>query len=214
MGRTYPVVIGVMILALASWIVGEAFSGEGGLHDYEVTALNKDWKIRLNQDVKVAGIVVEDSLRGDIERLDVEFDVEDQQGSQLTIAYKKLLPDPFDYGREVIVEGTLVGKGKLEARNITVKCPSRYQDGAMPEEEMPERYQKSPLSLRAQQGEYETEQDKSPSDPVELGEEDGSPAKRQDSDSVEGASAEAVDKPSLLEKPKDFEETVKGLKPE
>ena len=169
MGRTYPVVIGAMVLALASWIVGEAFSGEGGLHDYEVTALNKDWKIRLNQDVKVAGLVVENSLRGDLERLDVEFDIEDQQGSILTVTYKKLLPDPFDYGREVIIEGKVVGKGKLEARNITVKCPSRYQDGAMPEEEMPDKYRKSPLTVRAQQNMLDTGGDISTSDPVDFG---------------------------------------------
>jgi len=150
MGRTYPVIIGVMVLALSSWVVSEAFSGEGGMHDYEVSDLNKDWKKRLNQDVKVAGLVVDQSLRGDIEKLDVEFDIEDVEGGKLSISYKRLLPDPFDYGREVIVEGKVVGKGKLEARNITVKCPSRYQDGAVSEEEMPEKYQRSPLTLRAQ----------------------------------------------------------------
>ena len=154
MGRKYPVIIGAMVLVLASWVVSEAFSGEGGMHDYEVTALNKDWKKRLNQDVKVAGLVVDQSLRGDIEKLDVEFDIEDAEGGKLAISYKRLLPDPFDYGREVIVEGKVVGKGKLEARNITVKCPSRYQDGAATEEEMPEKYKQSPLTLRAKGAGY------------------------------------------------------------
>lgn len=143
----FPVIIGALVLGLATWIVGEAFSGEGGLHDYEVSQLNKDWKARLNQDVKISGIVVADSLRGDLEKLDVEFDVEDAEGGKLTVAYKRLLPDPFDYGREVIVEGKVVGKNRLEARTITVKCPSRYQDGAA-EEEMPEKYSKSPLTVR------------------------------------------------------------------
>ena len=152
MQNKYPVVIGLMILVLASWVVTEAFSGEGGLHDYEVSALNKDWKSRLNQDVKVAGIVVENSLRGDLERLKVEFDIEDETGDTLTVAYNRLLPDPFDYGREVIIEGTVSGKGKLAARNITVKCPSRYQDGALPNEAKPEKYEKSPLMLRLGQG--------------------------------------------------------------
>ena len=94
MQNKYPVVIGLMILVMASWVVTEAFSGEGGLHDYEVSALNKDWKSRLNQDVKVAGIVVENSLRGDLERLKVEFDIEDETGDTLTVAYNRLLPDP------------------------------------------------------------------------------------------------------------------------
>jgi cytochrome c-type biogenesis protein CcmE len=150
MGRSYPIIIGVLVLGLAVWVVGEAFSGEGGLHDYDVTSLNQDWKVRLNQDVRIAGIVVDQSLRGDMERLDVVFDVEDEKGSTIAVGYKKLLPDPFDYGREVIVEGTVVGKGKIEARNITVKCPSRYQDGAV-QEEVPDRYQSSPLSLRYNQ---------------------------------------------------------------
>ena len=48
----------------------------------------------------------------------------------------------------MIVEGTVVGKGKIDARMITVKCPSRYQDGTMQEEEMPDRYKQSPLTVR------------------------------------------------------------------
>ena len=78
------------------------------------------------------------------------FDIDDGQGHTLAIAYPKLLPDPFQEGREAIVQGRL-DHGVLRATSLTVKCPSRYGDSeSMTPEQLNDAYAKH----RATQPQY------------------------------------------------------------
>jgi cytochrome c-type biogenesis protein CcmE len=135
----FPAVIATFVVVAVIVIVNSSFSG--GVYDYEIRALNDEWEAMTGKDVRVAGNVVPGSIRGDLDRLDITFDVLDASGEKATVHYSRVLPDPFAEGREVIVEGTVLAERRIEASNLTVKCPSRYQDGEMTEEESKKYYE-------------------------------------------------------------------------
>jgi cytochrome c-type biogenesis protein CcmE len=130
--RMYPVMIGLLVVGLVFAVISESF--DDVVYDVDVS----DVKDMVGKEIKVAGIVVDESLRGDPDRLEFLFEIEGE-GVVVDVEYRRLLPDPFAYGREVIVEGEVLEGPRIVARNLTVKCPSRYQDG-FTEEEVREQY--------------------------------------------------------------------------
>lgn len=63
------------------------------------------------------------------------FDIKDKAGARtLSVRYEGPLPDVFSEGREVVAEGRLGADGVLVATEVTAKCPSKYEEGAMSEQ--------------------------------------------------------------------------------
>lgn len=133
-----PWVVVAVIAAIGFAVVGTSTSGGAGLYNYSLKQLAADPDIAEGKEIKVAGKVKPGSVRGEPASADFRFDLDDGEGHQLTIAYPRLLPDPFEEGREAIVQGKLKD-GVLQASSLTVKCPSRYADG----QEMSEADQKA-----------------------------------------------------------------------
>ena len=125
--RVFPVLTALAVIGMVWAIVMTSFSDSS--FDVEIAELQDDHETYLGKDVKVTGNVVQDSWTGDPDGKTHRFHIGDGLGNDIVVTYAGLLPDPFAYGREVIVEGTLVSRDVVEARNLTVKCPSRYQDG-------------------------------------------------------------------------------------
>ena len=138
--RLFPVLTALAVIAMVWAIVMTSFSDSS--FDVEIAQLQDDHETYLGKEVKVSGNVKQDSWTGDADGSTHRFHIEDGLGNDIVVTYAGLLPDPFAYGREVIVEGTLVSRDVVEARNLTVKCPSRYQDGLQEggDEEMKEHY--------------------------------------------------------------------------
>ncbi len=123
-----PMVIVVAVVAIGLAVVGTSTSGGAGMYNYSLEQLATAGAEAAGRDIKVAGKVAKGSVRGEPASKTFRFDLEDGQGHKLTIAYDRLLPDPFEEGRDAIVQGRLE-EGTLVASNLTVKCPSRYEDG-------------------------------------------------------------------------------------
>ncbi len=45
----------------------------------------------------------------------------------MTVVYSGIIPDTFDEGIEVILEGRLVQKASFQAETLMTKCPSKYE---------------------------------------------------------------------------------------
>lgn len=123
-----PMVIVIAVVAIGLAVVGTSTSGGAGMYNYSLEQLATAGVDTAGRDIKVAGKVAKGSVRGEPASKTFRFDLEDGQGHKLTIAYDRLLPDPFEEGRDAIVQGRLED-GTLVASNLTVKCPSRYEDG-------------------------------------------------------------------------------------
>jgi cytochrome c-type biogenesis protein CcmE len=79
--------------------------------------------------VKVGGRVVAQSVQYDARTLDLSFqvlDIEDGTTS-FPVHYTGPLPDTFEEGRDVVIEGRFTAAGVFEATNVLTKCGSRYE---------------------------------------------------------------------------------------
>ncbi len=123
-----PILIIVAVVLIGVGVIGTSTSGGAGMYNYTLEQLQAAGDQAKGRDIKVSGKVAKGSVRGEPGGKDFRFDLEDGKGHKLTIAYARLLPDPFEEGRDAIVQGKLED-GTLVASSLTVKCPSRYADG-------------------------------------------------------------------------------------
>ena len=122
-----PIIIALVVAALGFFVITSSTSGGSGMFNYELVDLVAKRAELEGKDVKVSGRIARGSVRGEPASDSFRFDLEDDAGNKIAIAYKRLLPDPFEEGRDAIVQGRLEGD-RVVATNLTVKCPSRYAD--------------------------------------------------------------------------------------
>jgi cytochrome c-type biogenesis protein CcmE len=79
--------------------------------------------------VKVGGRIAPGTVAFDPRTLDLRFEVLDiQQGStSFPVHYNGPLPDTFEEGRDVVIEGRFTSAGVFEATTVLTKCGSRYE---------------------------------------------------------------------------------------
>jgi cytochrome c-type biogenesis protein CcmE len=78
---------------------------------------------------KVGGRVVPGTVRFDPRTLDLSFTLVDIESAatQFPVHYTGPLPDTFEEGRDVVVEGRYGRDGSFEAATVLTKCGSRYE---------------------------------------------------------------------------------------
>lgn len=121
---TLGLLIGGVVYLFAS-SAGEAF--EYYKHVDEVMAQPHEWE---HKHLQVHGFVVPGSIykRMDKEHQQVEYKFKAVNcGKELDVVYAGTVPDTFKDRAEVVVKGQLVDGNKFEAREISAKCPSKYQ---------------------------------------------------------------------------------------
>jgi cytochrome c-type biogenesis protein CcmE len=79
--------------------------------------------------IKVGGRVADGTARFDQRTLDLNFEVLDiaDGATRIPVHYQGPLPDTFEEGRDVVVEGRLSESGVFEATTVLTKCGSRYE---------------------------------------------------------------------------------------
>lgn len=82
--------------------------------------------------VKVGGRVVPGTVQFDQTTLDLRFQVVDIASgkTQFPVHYTGPLPDTFQEGRDVVIEGQYTSAGTFEATTVLTKCGSRYEAAA------------------------------------------------------------------------------------
>lgn len=75
---------------------------------------------------RIAGLVQKDSIKHDMEKMDFSF-LLDGTNSSVPVVYNGLVPDNFEQGREVVVQGQLDTAGVFRAEKLMTKCESKYK---------------------------------------------------------------------------------------
>lgn len=76
--------------------------------------------------VRVSGIVDAGSIQHDPSTFVTRFSASDSGGT-LPVVYTGALPDIFQPGIQVVVEGKLGADGVFHADNLLTKCPAHFQ---------------------------------------------------------------------------------------
>lgn len=79
--------------------------------------------------IKMGGRVVPGSVQYDPRTLDLRFTIMDIASGRTTypVMHNGPLPDTFEEGRDVVVEGKLAADGSFQATTVLTKCGSRYE---------------------------------------------------------------------------------------
>ncbi|MDF1536762.1 MAG: cytochrome c maturation protein CcmE [bacterium] len=81
---------------------------------------------RVGEEVRLAGWVKDGSISGSMLEGGIAFVMTDGEREQ-PVSYSGQVPDTFENGAEVIVEGIFRGKPVFEAATMLAKCPSKYE---------------------------------------------------------------------------------------
>lgn len=75
---------------------------------------------------RLGGIVADGSIQWDAKKLLLSFQVFDGK-SAIPVSYQGVVPDTFENGVEIVVEGSYLPEGRFEATTLLPKCPSKYE---------------------------------------------------------------------------------------
>jgi cytochrome c-type biogenesis protein CcmE len=78
------------------------------------------------QSVRVAGVVQKGSIVRNDQQQRLTFVMNDGARS-LPVTYTGVVPDIFQAGIQVVVEGHYSGHGPFQAQTLLAKCPSKFQ---------------------------------------------------------------------------------------
>ena len=90
------------------------------------------------KNLRVNGNVVTESVQYDAANLDLNFKISDttDPSKQIAVHFHGIQPDQITReGASAIVEGSLGSNGVVDANNLLLKCPSRYEEGIQKEAE-------------------------------------------------------------------------------
>lgn len=120
------------VVALALFVSGIGYMAWSGFSDSGVYFLNVSEALAMPAEELKAARLFGTVADGEITRPDgglgVRFRLQDaEQNSQIVwVDYKGAVPDTFEVGAEVIVEGRM-GASQFEAKSLMTKCPSKYE---------------------------------------------------------------------------------------
>lgn len=124
------IVGGAVVLGLIAYLIVSAISSSGAYYR-EVGEVLIEQTALMGKNLRVSGNIVTESIRYDPTTLDLSFRISDPKDAskQIAVHFHGVKPDQMDReGSSAIVEGTMGSKGVVEANNLLLKCPSRYDE--------------------------------------------------------------------------------------
>lgn len=80
--------------------------------------------------VQVEGLLIEKSIKWDSKKIQLQFDVKDQNSKNkeiLHVTYNGVKPDNFTDGIDCILQGAPLGNNEFKAESVQTRCPSKYE---------------------------------------------------------------------------------------
>jgi cytochrome c-type biogenesis protein CcmE len=129
------IVGGVVIVGLIAYLIISSISSAGAYYR-EVGEVLAQRDALAGKNLRVSGNIVTESVKYDSATLDLNFMISDPADATKTLPvyFHGVQPDQITReGASAIVEGSLGPNGVVEANNLLLKCPSRYEESGMEE---------------------------------------------------------------------------------
>lgn len=114
---------GLVILAAVGYLI-YANTSANAAYDMTVTQLTRCTGC-MNQAVRVEGTVQQGSIQRNDATQQLAFVISDGY-AHIAVAYTGVVPDIFNNGIQVVVEGHYNGHGAFQAQTLLTKCPSKF----------------------------------------------------------------------------------------
>lgn len=125
--RNLKFIVGAAVIFLAIGFLVFNAMGSAGAYYLTVSELTEQADSHYGKNVRVSGVVVDESMDYNSSELILQFDIKDD-ANQLHIYFHGPRPDNFTRAAEAIVEGKYGEDGVLYANTLLLKCPSRYEE--------------------------------------------------------------------------------------
>lgn len=118
-------IIGGLILFITLGFLSYKAFTQSVPYYYTVSELISQENSIYSEKVRVNGVVTPDTVEEGADGLTITFMLSDSK-EQLTVIYRGVVPQTFEDGREIVIEGIYNPGGIFEASSILTKCPSKY----------------------------------------------------------------------------------------
>ncbi len=123
------IVGGVVVVGLIVYLIFSAVQSAGAYYR-EVGEVLAQQSALSGKMLRVSGNIVTDSITYNAPTLDLTFKISDPKDAskQIPIHFHGVKPDQMDRpGSSAIVDGKLLSNGTVDANELMLKCPSRYE---------------------------------------------------------------------------------------
>ncbi len=129
MNKRAKLIIVVVVLAVVGLLFAQGFSASGGVGLY-LTIEEALARAEQNDDkfIQMEGNVVASSIKYDKGKPQLVFDLTDGKKNIIKVTFNDVMPDNFESGYPVIVEGYFTESKEFVADKLKVKCPSKYEE--------------------------------------------------------------------------------------
>ncbi len=114
---------GIIILGAVGYLI-YANTQSDEVYDMTVSELIRCTSC-IGQSVRVEGTVQKGSIQHNDTMQQLDFVISDGEKS-LPVAYSGVVPDIFNVGIQVVIEGQYSGHGTFQAETLLTKCPSKF----------------------------------------------------------------------------------------
>jgi cytochrome c-type biogenesis protein CcmE len=77
--------------------------------------------------VTVEGLLMEDTIKWNPDKIELKFDVKDNDGNVMHVIHNGPKPDNFSEGVITILQGAPTKKDTFVAETVKTRCPSKYE---------------------------------------------------------------------------------------
>lgn len=129
MTKNKMVVIGGFVIALGIlMLLMAATPGSTGV-ELKLKELVENQDEYLDNYVTVEGLLIEDTIKWNADKIELRFDVQDNEGNVLHIIHNGVKPDNFTEGVITIAQGypSKDTPNQFEAEKVQTRCPSKYE---------------------------------------------------------------------------------------
>lgn len=127
-GKTAIIVsVGVVLLSLILLV----YTGltDNMVYYYHVDEFIRKAGVLDGETIKINGSVEEDTIQKN--GMNYGFTIQGASGSGVQVSYHGVVPDTFQDGCEVVVEGSYDSRSQIfHATTLMAKCPTKYEPGA------------------------------------------------------------------------------------
>ena len=122
----YTVAFAVIVAALGFFIITAL--NDGNTYYYRKVGELLDNPGLFGKKVRISGNVTSDNFSVQKFERFANFEISDDTDATLSVIYYGVIPDAFEVGAAVLVEGSYDAESKIfVAKKVVAKCPSKYE---------------------------------------------------------------------------------------
>lgn len=127
MSKNKKIIAGLVLAAVAITIMMFTTMPSAGSKEITVSELVENMDDYKGDFITTQGLLKEESIQWDADKIELEFEIYDENDKTIQVFHKGIKPDNFTNEIIVIVAGFVNDDGVFEAEKVQTKCPSKYE---------------------------------------------------------------------------------------